>query len=111
MDTANEPNVEDQSGQQGQQAPTNKAGRPPPIVLTSKINLIALQKDIKEIVRGSFEFINTRTGTKVMSKEMEDYSGIRHTWNLKQLVYYRRRMDAQVSLNSRLIEFKECSTY
>jgi hypothetical protein len=39
METANEPN-----GQQDQQALTNKAGRPPPIVLTSKINLIALQK-------------------------------------------------------------------
>jgi len=88
METANEPNVEDQSGQQDQQAPTNKAGRPPPIVLTSKINLIAVQKEIKLIVTGSFEFRNTRTGTKIMSKEMADYSAIRQYLEAKHLSYY-----------------------
>jgi hypothetical protein len=88
MDTANEPNDEDRSGQQGQQAPTNKAGRPPPIVLTSKINFIALQKEIKPTVTESFAFRNTRTGTKIMSKEMTDYSAIRQYLEAKHLNYY-----------------------
>jgi hypothetical protein len=37
----------DQSEQQGQHSTPTKAGRPPPIVLTSTVNLINLQKDLK----------------------------------------------------------------
>jgi hypothetical protein len=37
-----------------QQASSSKAGRPPPIILTSTINLIQLQRHIRYIVKGDF---------------------------------------------------------
>jgi hypothetical protein len=43
-----------------QQGTTNQAGRPPPIILTSATNLLELQKHIKGIVKGSFEFRYTQ---------------------------------------------------
>jgi hypothetical protein len=56
--------------------------------LTSTVNLISLQKDLKLILKGPFEFRNTRAGNKVMSKEMTDYSAIRHNLDSKQLCYF-----------------------
>jgi hypothetical protein len=41
----------------------NQAGRPPPIILTSATNLLQLQKNIRFIVRCSFELRNTKNGT------------------------------------------------
>jgi hypothetical protein len=78
----------DQPEQQSQQAAANKGGRPPPIVMTSTINLISLQKDLKQIVKGPFEFRNTKIGSKVVSKEMADYSAIRHYLDSKQISYF-----------------------
>jgi hypothetical protein len=40
----------------------SKAGRPLAIILTSAINLIQLQSVISDIVKGDFEFRNTRSG-------------------------------------------------
>jgi hypothetical protein len=40
----------------------SKAGRPAAIILTSAINLIQLQSIIRDIVKGDFEFRNTRSG-------------------------------------------------
>jgi uncharacterized protein YgbK (DUF1537 family) len=37
-----------------QQGMTNQAGRPPPIILTSTVNLLQLQKEIEGIVKGRF---------------------------------------------------------
>jgi hypothetical protein len=45
---------------QQKQAASSQIGRPPPIVLTSEVNLIALQKQLKDIAKGSFEFRSTR---------------------------------------------------
>jgi hypothetical protein len=42
-----------------QEAP-RKSGRPPPIVMTSTTNLIKLQSDLKEHVKGEYEFRNTK---------------------------------------------------
>jgi hypothetical protein len=54
---------ENEEGQpsEGQQRPIG-SGRPPPIVLTSSVNLIQLQKTLKDLARGSLEFRNTRNG-------------------------------------------------
>jgi hypothetical protein len=49
---------EDDQLSEEQQRPA-VAGRPPPIVLTSMVNLIHLQKKLKDLVKGSFEFRNT----------------------------------------------------
>jgi hypothetical protein len=59
------------------QGSTTEAGRPPPIILTSATNLLQLQKNISGIVQGSFEFRNTKNGTRVLTKEMADYSAIK----------------------------------
>jgi hypothetical protein len=44
-----------------QQPAASKAGRPPPIVLNSSTNLMKLQEQIRDVVRGNFEFRNTRS--------------------------------------------------
>jgi hypothetical protein len=63
-------------------------GRPPPIVLTTAINLIHLQTKLKELVKGNFEFRNTKSGTRIISREMSDYSVIRTYFDSKGLNYY-----------------------
>jgi hypothetical protein len=47
---------------------TTPAGRPPPIILTSAVNLIQLQKELKDILKGSFEFRNTKNSTTVLTR-------------------------------------------
>jgi hypothetical protein len=71
-----------------QQTSSSKAGRTPPIILTSAINLIQLQRHIKDIVKGDFEFRNSRSGTKIITKEMEDVSTIRKYLEDKNLSYF-----------------------
>jgi hypothetical protein len=36
-----------------------------------------LQRQIRDIVKGSFEFRNTRSGTRIVTKEMEDFTAIK----------------------------------
>jgi hypothetical protein len=71
-----------------QQASSSKAGRSPPIILTSKINLIQLQRPIRDIVKGDLEFRNTRSGTRIITKEMEDFLTIRKYLEGKNLSYF-----------------------
>jgi hypothetical protein len=70
------------------EAPTNKAGRPPPIILTSAVNLIQLQRNVRDIVKGDFEFCNTRSGTRITTKNMEDFSAIRKYLEGKNLSHF-----------------------
>jgi hypothetical protein len=62
-----------------QQGPANKTGRPPPIVLTYPENLIVMQKKLKGLCRGDFEF---------RSKEMAEYSAIRSHLDSSKLPYF-----------------------
>jgi hypothetical protein len=57
-------------------APTNKTGRPPPIVLTSQVNLFQLQKRLKGVTNSDFELRSTKNGTRVVNKEMADFSAM-----------------------------------
>jgi hypothetical protein len=66
-------NAENTTEHQQHQAPSNHADRLPPIVLTSQANLIQLQRQLKGLLKGSFEFCNTRNGTRVVRKEMTDF--------------------------------------
>jgi hypothetical protein len=59
-----------------QEEPTNQVGSAPPIILTSGTNLIQLQKHLRGIVKGRFEFRSTKNGTRVVTKEMGDFSAI-----------------------------------
>jgi hypothetical protein len=56
---------------------TNQACRPLPIILTSTSDLLQLQKQIKGIVKGSFEFQNTKNKTRVLTEEMAHFSAIK----------------------------------
>jgi hypothetical protein len=71
-----------------QQRPASQTGRPPPIVLTSEENLIRLQKKLKSICKGSFEFRSTRNGTRVVTKEMADFAAIRSYFDSQNLHYF-----------------------
>jgi hypothetical protein len=71
-----------------QQEPTNQAGRPPPIILTSAVNLLQLQKQLRSIVQGSFEFWTTKTGTRVVTKEMVDFSAIKTFFTYQKLSFF-----------------------
>jgi hypothetical protein len=64
--------------------PSNQAGRPPPIVLTSQVNLIQLQRQLK----GNFEFRNTRNRTRVVKKGMSDFSPIHSHFESSNLPYF-----------------------
>jgi hypothetical protein len=59
---------EDGEGQNSEAEKQQKTGRPPPIILTSATNLITLQAKLKGLVHVSFEFRNTRNGTRVITK-------------------------------------------
>jgi hypothetical protein len=60
------------------------AGGPPPIMLTSTVNLIKLQKKLKDC----FEFRNTLNGTRVVTRKMVDYSAIRAFFDNQQYHYF-----------------------
>jgi hypothetical protein len=83
-----------------QQPSSSKAGRPPPIILTSAINLIQLQWHIRDIVKGDFEFCNTRSGTIITTNEMEDFSAIRKNLAGKNLSYYTFVHKSEKPINS-----------
>jgi hypothetical protein len=87
METGEEA-ADDASENQEQQATPSVIGRPPPIVLTSEVNLIALQRQLKPLSKGNFEFRTTRNGTKVVTKEMADYSAIRAHFESRNLPHY-----------------------
>jgi hypothetical protein len=69
MDTEERNREGENSAEEHQQAPSLVAGRPPPIVLTSAVNLILLQKQLKGLVKGNFEYRSTRNGTRVITKK------------------------------------------
>jgi hypothetical protein len=75
-------------GKQQQQSPNSQRGRPPPIILTSAINLIQLLKQLKGLVKGSFEIRNTRNGTRIVINEMADYSAIKEYINFQKSNYF-----------------------
>jgi hypothetical protein len=53
-----------------------KSGRPPPILMTSITNLIRIQSDFKEHVKGEYELRNTLNETRIITKEIVDYSAM-----------------------------------
>jgi hypothetical protein len=72
----------------GSQSAPSQAGRPPPIILTSATNLIQLQKKIRGLVNGNFDFRNTRSGTRVVTKDMADYSAIKSFLEKENLHFF-----------------------
>jgi hypothetical protein len=66
---------------------TEKSGRPPPIILTSAINLIQLQKQLKGVAQQGFEFRNTKNGTMLVTKDMVDYQAVKSYFDKNSLLY------------------------
>jgi hypothetical protein len=62
-------------GQQ-HQAPSPQAGRPPSVLLTSQVNVMQLQRQLKGLLTGNFKFHSIRDWTRVVTKEMADLSTI-----------------------------------
>jgi hypothetical protein len=63
-------------------------GRPPPIVLTSEVTLLSLQKDLKAVVTGEFFFRNTASGTRITTKSMAGYKVIQNLLSQKGLPFF-----------------------
>jgi hypothetical protein len=78
----------DEPSSELQQPSSNKADRSPPIVLTTATNLMQLQRHIRDIATGNFEFHNTRSGTRIVTKEMADFSAIRKHLDNNSLSYF-----------------------
>jgi hypothetical protein len=72
---------------------TSQAGRPPPIVPTSQVNLVQLQRQLKGLLKGNFEFRNTRNESRVVTKGIEHFSAIRshlESNNLPYITFYHK---------------------
>jgi hypothetical protein len=69
-------------------AAQGKTGRPPPIVLTSTVNLIQLQEQLKGVAKDNFEIRNTRNGTWVLTKDMVDYQAVKNYFDTQSLPYF-----------------------
>jgi hypothetical protein len=65
-----------------------KTGRPPPIILTSAVNLIQLQKKLKDVVSEDFEFRNTKNGTRVITRGMADFQSVKSYFENNSLSYF-----------------------
>jgi hypothetical protein len=71
-----------------EKAVPGKICRPPPIILTSNINLIQLQKQLKTVVKDDFEFHSTRNGIRVIIKGMADFEAVKSHFTNNNLSYY-----------------------
>jgi hypothetical protein len=71
-----------------EEAVPGKAGRPPPIILTSITNQIQLQRQLKNVAIGDFEFRNTENGTRVITKSMTDFEAVKSHFSTHNLSYY-----------------------
>jgi hypothetical protein len=56
--------------------------------LTSAANLIQLQKKLKDVARQSFEPSNTRSGTRVVTKDIVDYQAVKAHFTKSSLAYF-----------------------
>jgi hypothetical protein len=65
-----------------------KTGRPPPIILTSAVNLIQLQKQLNGVVSEGFKFRSTRNGTRVITRGMVDFQSVKSHLDNQNLQYY-----------------------
>jgi hypothetical protein len=59
----------------------------PAIVLTSEVNLLSLQKDLKAVVTGEF-FRNSASGTRITTKSVADYKTIQNLLSQKGIPFF-----------------------
>lgn len=66
-------NKDDTTERQQYQKSSSQARNPAPIVLTSLVNLIELQRQLKGLLKGKFEFCDTKNGARVLKKKVADF--------------------------------------
>jgi hypothetical protein len=74
-----------------EEAVPDKTSRHPPIVLTSTTNLTQLRKLLKDMIKEKFEFRSTRNRTRIITKDMADFSAFRSNFennNLSLFMFY-----------------------
>jgi hypothetical protein len=79
--------TEESDGKPLQKTPS-QSGRPPPIVLTSTVNLIHLQKHLSGVVSDNFVFHSTRNGTRVVTKSLADFHSVESFFDTQHLTYF-----------------------
>jgi hypothetical protein len=65
-----------------------KTGRLPPIILTSTVNLNQLQKQLKNVLKEDFEFHTTRNGTRIVTRGMVDFLGVKSHLENHNLAFF-----------------------
>jgi hemin uptake protein HemP len=76
-----------ENGLPEQEAP-RKPDKRPPIIMTSRTNLIQLQSELKEHDKKEYEFRNTRKGTHILTKVMAEYSATKSYLEKYNLQYF-----------------------
>jgi hypothetical protein len=79
-----------------EEAIPGKTGRPPPIVITTTVNLLQLQELINSVVKESFEFRNTRNRTRVITNTLGDFAAVKsylETHNLHYFTFYPKSLN------------------
>jgi hypothetical protein len=56
--------------------------------MTSTTNLIQLHSDLKEHVKGEYEFRNSRNGTRIITEEIADYLAMKSYLEKHNLHYF-----------------------
>jgi hypothetical protein len=76
----------------GSDTSSSKATAPgknrPPVILTSAVNLIQLQKQLKGVVSEDFEFRSTINETRVITRGMADFQSVKFYFENHNLPYF-----------------------
>jgi hypothetical protein len=75
-------------------------GRPLPIILTSEVNILSLQEDLKAVVTEEFFFQNTASGTRITTKSMADCKTIQNRLSQKGLPFFTFYTEGDKPVNS-----------
>lgn len=63
--------------------------------MTSITKLIQIQSDLKEHAKGEYNFRNTHNGTRIITKEIADYSAIKSYMKNNNLQYFTLCPDSE----------------
>jgi hypothetical protein len=72
----------------GRRHPARQPGRLSSAVLTSQLDLIDMQRQLKGLLKENFEFYSARNGTRVVVKEMVDSSTMHYHFKSSNLPYF-----------------------
>jgi hypothetical protein len=100
MDANHAEDSDDSTEHQQHQAPSSQPGKLPPILLTSQVKLIQWQCQLKGLLKGSFEFSSIKNGTRVVMKEIADFSPITSHFKCNNFPYFNFYPKSQKSIKA-----------